>query len=326
MEKDKNFIQKTGSLFCFISYILLFLLSRYLWARCIDISDNVNIIAISVCIIGFILIFLESKSVLQRICKIVVGVCCVFIVLTWEPGVVSSGWYTMKEVHDEEGEFVLLEEDSYTIKCSPDVCENIMEGKRYDVRFRRVNIIKTYAFLEGEIDIEKTENPDGMDEYYIPQDYERYFAEEFAKYRFDDIAEWKDSEGNWCYPKGFDIMMTPSVDSVMAAQQFPKELLEDLDTEELFSFIMQYPGMFMIIAYDDSFHALSTYRSCYNFIDELMSREDCAEVVHRHYETYTEEEREMYSKEGVLANSDMDAEDRFQLVEAMEMYFTGQFK
>ena len=196
-------------------------------------------------------------------------------------------------------------------------------SKNADIRtMEETNIAEN---LSTDIENEKTENPDGMDEYYVPQDYERYFAEEFAKYRFDDIADWKDSEGNWCYPKEFEI--TPSGHaSHMAAQQFPKELLEDLNTEELFCFIMQYPGMIMISAYDQYIRALSEYRSCYNFIDELMSREDCAEVVHRHYEMYTEEEREMYSKNGILATSDMDAEERFQLVEALELYFTGQYE
>lgn len=55
--------------------------------------------------------------------------------------------------------------------------------------------------------------------------------------RKDNISDWKDSDGNWCYPKDYEIQWIPSDDEVMAAQQFPQEMLDAMSTDELYRFI-----------------------------------------------------------------------------------------
>lgn len=110
----------------------------------------------------------------------------------------------------------------------------------------------------------------------------------------------------------------------MASQQLPEELLKDMSTSELFDFILNAPGDMSITVYDDYMVALSTYRSFYNFIDNLMGRNDIAEVVHKHYQTYPEGDVLLLSKENRHNADDIKKQEQFQLTEALELFYTGK--
>lgn len=92
----------------------------------------------------------------------------------------------------------------------------------------------------------KTLIPDGERDYY-----QNYFTKKYDKVRRDDISDWKDSDGNWCYPKGYEIQWKPSDDELMASQQFPQELLEDMNTGELYQFIRKAHGFWAQSAFDN---------------------------------------------------------------------------
>lgn len=154
--------------------------------------------------------------------------------------------------------------------------------------------------------------------------YKKYFTEEFAESRKDDISDWKDKEGNWCYPAGYKITWIPSDDKKMAAQQFPEEMLADMSTDELYQFIMKAHGWWAQSAFDTYVYSLSSYYSRYNFIAELMQREDCSEVVHKNYAKVTDDDVKRYSKMSCTSYSDTsetEKQELFQLMEGMEWFF-----
>lgn len=154
--------------------------------------------------------------------------------------------------------------------------------------------------------------------------YKKYFTDDFSKNRIDNISDWKDKEGNWCYPAGYKITWIPSDDETMAAQQFPEELLADMSTDELYQFIMKAHGQWAQSAFDTYVSSLSSYYSRYNFIAELMQREDCAEVVHKYYSKITDDDVKRYSKMSLISYSDTsktEKQELFQLMEGMEWFF-----
>ncbi len=154
--------------------------------------------------------------------------------------------------------------------------------------------------------------------------YKKYFTKEFTESRNDEISDWKDEEGNWCYPAGYKITWVPSDDEKMAAQQFPEELLADMETDELYQFIMEAHGQWFQSAFETYASSLSCYCSYYNFIAELMRREDCAEVVHKYYSQFTNDDLKRYSKMNRISYSDAsetEKQELFQLTEGMEWFF-----
>ncbi len=165
----------------------------------------------------------------------------------------------------------------------------------------------------------KTLIPDGERDYY-----QNYFTKKYDKVRRDDISDWKDSDGNWCYPKGYEIQWKPSDDELMASQQFPQELLEDMSTGELYQFIRKAHGFWAQSAFDNYAQMLSHYYCRYNFIAELMRREDCAEVIHTYYEKTSEDDKKQYSKMASRQFSDgkkLEKQEQFQLLEGLEWFF-----
>lgn len=154
--------------------------------------------------------------------------------------------------------------------------------------------------------------------------YLQYTSDEFAQVRYDDLSQWKDKNGNWCYPKGYRINCIVGDDSVMASQQFPEELLNQMDTEELYRFIMKAPGSWAQSAYDSYLQALSIYYGYYNFFAELMERPDCAQVVYKRYEKYTGDDRKKYSKMSSFMyenKKELVKQERFQLAEGLDWFF-----
>lgn len=157
--------------------------------------------------------------------------------------------------------------------------------------------------------------------------YETYFIERYKKYRLDDLSQWKDEKGQWCYPKEYEFVWIPSDVTKMAAQQFPPELLEDMDTEELLSFIIQgekTPIIWGWNCFDNYLMGLTYYYRAYNYIHELMNREDCAQVIHQKYQQYSKDDRKKYSK--LFWRESGNYEDsteavNFQLVECLEWFF-----
>ena len=151
-----------------------------------------------------------------------------------------------------------------------------------------------------------------------------YGAKKYDKVRRDDISDWKDSDGNWCYPKGYEIQWMPSDDELMASQQFPQELLEDMSTGELYQFIRKAHGFWAQSAFDNYAQMLSYYYCRYNFIAELMRRQDCAEVIHTYYEKTSEDDKKQYSKMASRQFSDgkkLEKQEQFQLLEGLEWFF-----
>ena len=161
--------------------------------------------------------------------------------------------------------------------------------------------------------------PDGERDYY-----QNYFTKKYDKVRRGDISDWKDSDGNWCYPKGYEIQWMPSDDELMASQQFPQELLEDMSTGELYQFIRKAHGFWAQSAFDNYAQMLSCYYCRYNFIAELMRRQDCAEVIHTYYEKTSEDDKKQYSKMASRQFSDgkkLEKQEQFQLLEGLEWFF-----
>lgn len=151
--------------------------------------------------------------------------------------------------------------------------------------------------------------------------YEPLFSDKYRLYRFDDVSEWKDARGNWKYPDGFEFKWIPSDKWEMAAQQFPSELMKEMDTEELYGFIMKGVGVFDFYLFDNYLYALGGYYNCYNFIHELMNREDCAQVIHQYYGRYSQEDQKKYSKMNDISKNNWEKLDNFQMTEALEWFF-----
>ena len=174
----------------------------------------------------------------------------------------------------------------------------------------------------------KDEVADVLGKTLIPDEerdyYQNYFAKKYDKVRRDNLSDWKDSEGNWCYPKGYEIQWKPSDDEVMAAQQFPQELLKDISTEELYNLIQKAHGSWSQSAFDSYAQALSYYYCRYDFIAELMRRKDCAEVIHKCYENTSADDKKLYSKTAGRQFSDqktLEKQEQFQLLEGLEWFF-----
>ncbi|MDE6852447.1 MAG: M56 family metallopeptidase [Lachnospiraceae bacterium] len=157
--------------------------------------------------------------------------------------------------------------------------------------------------------------------------YETYFMQRYDQYRIDDLSQWKDETGKWCYPEKYEFLLNFHSNSDMAAQQFPPELLEDMDTEELLSFILQGKKTTLTwgwISYEYYLMGLVVHYRYYNYVHELMNRGDCAQVVHQYYKRYSQQDKERYSKMYWQKNGRM--EDsleavNFQFVEALEWFF-----
>lgn len=197
--------------------------------------------------------------------------------------------------------------------CGKEVASNHI-GKKEKVSQKTVQINKDIADIFGENLIPKEQK----------NYYKKYFTKEFAESRNDNISDWKDKEGNWCYPAGYKITWIPSDDEKMAAQQFPEELLADMSTDELFQFIMKAHGQWAQLAFDTYAHALSSYYSYYNFVAELMNRGDCAAIVHKYYAQATDNDVKRYSKVSRASYSDTndtEKQELFQLMEGMEWFF-----
>lgn len=160
---------------------------------------------------------------------------------------------------------------------------------------------------------------------YVDSDtsYETYFIPRYKQYRLDDLSQWKDKKGQWCYPKEYEFAWVPQDVTQMAPQQFPPELLEDMDTEELLSFILEEEKTTVgwgWNCFDNYLMGLSMYYQAYNYVHELMNRADCAQVVHQQYKQYSEQDSKKYSKRFWHGDGSMKAAN-FQLVECLEWFF-----
>lgn len=157
-----------------------------------------------------------------------------------------------------------------------------------------------------------------------PKQYEKYLTEdEYADDFISDITKWK-KDGEYCYPAGYEVACVPGDEHRMAAQQFPPQLIEEMDTESLLDFIMQDRGDISILAYDRYSYAFQIYRDNYNFIDAFLEREDAESVVKHYYQRYSDQEIQTYSKTSRQSTSDIDSQSDFQLIEGMLWYFMDQ--
>ncbi len=162
-----------------------------------------------------------------------------------------------------------------------------------------------------------------MDENVRIEKQRAYFSGEYDDVRFDDISEWKDEQGNYQYPKGYT--NEGHDDASLASQQMPQDLLDEISTEELYQLILSLPGDWGHYYYDTYLGMLGAYYMRYNFIENLMEREDAAGVVHQYYQKYTKKEIKKYSKRYNNNNGDSvserQKEGRFQLTEGLEWFF-----
>lgn len=203
-------------------------------------------------------------------------------------------------------------------------CGNVTQG----VNSQGADSLDGVKSMQKTAEHSKDEIADLLGESLVPDDernyYQNYFAKKYDKVRRDNISDWKDSEGNWCYPKGYEIQWKPSDDEVMAAQQFPQELLKDISTEELYRLIRKAHGSWSQSALESYAQALSYYYCRYNFIAELMRRKDCAEVIHKCYENTSADDKKLYSKTAHRQFSDQktqEKQEQFQLLEGLEWFF-----
>ncbi len=173
---------------------------------------------------------------------------------------------------------------------------------------------------------------DGMAHYYEPQFYEKYFQGENKQYIHDDLSEWRDKQGDLCYPKDFPEGFYPNSDDKMAASQLPEELFKELDTEQLYLFLLEYPPLWSVIkSYDHTLEELTMLRQYVNAFDELMSREDCEEVVEKYYKKYPEKYRQRNTGTGEGTDAVQHKEKskdlkqvQFQFTEGLRWYFMKQ--
>lgn len=151
------------------------------------------------------------------------------------------------------------------------------------------------------------------------------FSKEYDSVRHDDISEWKDKKGNYTYPKDYEIdtMVGSEKPSALASQQMPQELLDEISTEDLYRLIIKAPTDYYgwyAPWYDTYLSILVRFYTHYNFIEELMEREDAPEVVHRYYTKYSEKEVEKYSLRS-RSQVNYKKRGRFQLTEGLEWFF-----
>lgn len=176
--------------------------------------------------------------------------------------------------------------------------------------------------------------------YETPEEVQaKYFTAEFDGVRHDKLAEWKGSKGKYRAPKGYKIEpCSPRwCTERMASQQMPRELLDEIGTEELYQLIMDLPldvlGWGLDIR-DTYLEAVAKCYVSYNFMTDLIRRNDSAEVVHRYYQKYSKKEKLKYTKnhfleeakgkelnESKATKEELVRKDRFQLTEALEWFF-----
>ncbi len=170
------------------------------------------------------------------------------------------------------------------------------------------------------------------EEELIKDQQKKYFSKEYDEVRHDDLSEWKDEQGNYKCPKGYEIVGTIGGDLRMeAAQQMPPALLEEINTEELYQLMMSSPGFASVSHYDSYLLMLNYYYNTCNFLQVLMQREDCGDVVRHNYQRYTKKEKKRYSKRffAEIVSEDMSEKEvraemeqagKFQLTEGLEWF------
>lgn len=117
---------------------------------------------------------------------------------------------------------------------------------------------------------------------YSMHAYQEYFEDSaLSRYVISDLSAWKSARGTYHFPKNYeqDLTIIPGAADTMAKQQYSPELLREIPTRDLFDLMMTSTTLYSASAYDTAMLALGTWRSYYNFFDELMSREDALEVV-----------------------------------------------
>ena len=180
--------------------------------------------------------------------------------------------------------------------------------------------------------------------YETPEEVQaKYFTAEFDGVRHDKIAEWKDPKGKYRVPKGYEINCgSPRWGTEqMASQQMPQELLDEIGTEELYQLIMDLPEppeyrgcAWGLAIWDTYLQVVAKYYVSYNFMTDLIRRNDSAEVVHRYYQKYSKKEKLKYTKnhfleeakgkelnESKATKEELVRKERFQLTEALEWFF-----
>lgn len=166
-----------------------------------------------------------------------------------------------------------------------------------------------------------------------PEQYQKgLFDEMYDGVRYDDLSDWKDKRGNYQPPKGYAICwdMRRVSNQDMASQQMPQQLLDEISTEDLYCLIMDLPGTWFTFAANTYLDMLSRYYISYNFMTNFMQREDCAAVVHQHYQKYSEKEKSKYTLNRYDENyhdgyqdteKELQKQERFQITEALEWFF-----
>lgn len=164
-----------------------------------------------------------------------------------------------------------------------------------------------------------------IDEERIESYQKAYFSDEYADIRYDDLSEWKDAEGNYHCPEGYEISYAPAADSELtfAPQQMPQALLDEISTEDLYRLIMDAPGYWSYERSDTYLHLLAGYYTYYNFLQNFMERSDAAEVVHQYYQSYSKKEIKKYSKRYYYVWDTSEYKDmaEFQITEGLEWFF-----
>ena len=94
---------------------------------------------------------------------------------------------------------------------------------------------------------------------YRPQNYTKFFKQEkYKKLLHTDIKEWKDAQGNYCYPQDYTQGPNPNQPDVLASQQFPESLLKDISTKDLLHLILD--KVLYLAYYDQPLEGLSLFR------------------------------------------------------------------
>lgn len=112
-----------------------------------------------------------------------------------------------------------------------------------------------------------------------------------------EYADWYDEEGNLKYPmtkENPEWKYLNGPEGRYEACQIPEEILKSLSTEEVLQMVLEYPNFSSFQIYDDEVMNFENLRQNFNGLEELLSREDCKEVVLETYKDWEIPEESMY--------------------------------
>ncbi len=123
------------------------------------------------------------------------------------------------------------------------------------------------------------------------------------------VKKWKKVNGKYQYP------VTPydkewgnytKNDEMYTACQIPREILDQLTTEELLELVLDCPQLIDIYSYNSIQEGVKLLAERFNGMNVLLSREDCLSVVSRYYSEYKIPKKQQLDYDALLPGDNPD--------------------